>query len=117
MKVAWRTGQALAQHGSVKRGYLGVRTQPVEIPEVSRQALQREQSQGLLVLWLEEGGPAASGGLLVGDILVKIGGQSLVDADDLFSALGSDTVGKAVVVEVLRGGRPEKVTVTVGERK
>lgn len=117
VKVAWRTGQSLAQHGTVKRGYLGVRTQPVEIPEVSRQALQREQSQGLLVLWIEEGGPAATGGLLVGDILVAIGGQPLADADDLFSALGSDTVGKPAAIEVMRGGRPEKVTVTVGERK
>ncbi len=117
VKVAWRTGEALAQHGTVKRGYLGVRTQPVEIPEVSRQALQREEAQGLLVLWLEEGGPAATGGLLVGDILVSINGQPLADSDDLFSALGSDTVGKSVAVEVLRGGRPETVTVTVGERK
>jgi S1-C subfamily serine protease len=117
VKMAWRTGEALAQHGTVKRGYLGVRTQPVEIPEVSRQALHREQTQGLLVLWLEEGGPAATGGLLVGDILVAIGGQALADADDLFSALTSDTVGKPVAVDVLRGGRPETVNVTVGERK
>jgi S1-C subfamily serine protease len=117
VKVAWRTGQALAQHGTVKRGYLGVRTQPVDIPETSRQALKREQSQGLLVLWLEEGGPAATGGLLVGDILVAVGGQALEGADDLFSALGSSTVGKPIAVEVLRGGRPETVNVTVGERK
>jgi S1-C subfamily serine protease len=117
VKVAWRTGQALAQHGTVKRGYLGVRTQPVEIPEVSRQALKREQSQGLLVLWLEEGGPAQTSGLLVGDILVAINGQALQDADDLFSALGSDTVGRSIPVDVLRGGRPETVAVMVGERK
>ncbi len=117
VKVAWHTGQSLAQHGTVKRGYLGVRTQPVEIPEVSRQALQREQTQGLLVLWLEEGGPAATSGLLVGDILVAIGGQPLADADDLFSALTSETVGKALAVQVLRGGRPDTVNVTVGERQ
>jgi S1-C subfamily serine protease len=117
VKVAWRTGEALAQHGTVKRGYLGVRTQPVEIPEISRQALKREQSQGLLVLWVEEGGPAQTSGLLVGDILVAINGQALQDADDLFSALTSDTAGKSTAVEVLRGGRPEMVQVTVGERK
>lgn len=116
-KAAWSTGEALARHGSVKRGYLGVRTQPVEIPEASRQALKREQSQGLLLLWLEEGGPAEAGGLLVGDILVAINGQPLKDADDLFSALSSDTVGKPTTVEILRGGRPESVSVTVGERK
>ena len=117
VKVAWQVAEALAKHGSVKRGYLGVRTQPVEIQEAARQALKREQDHGLLVLWLEEGGPAANGGLLVGDILVAVGGQPVSDPDDLFAALGSDTVGKAVEVEILRGGRPEMVNVTVGERK
>ena len=117
VKMAWRVGEALARHGTVKRGYLGVRTQPVEVTEAGRQALKREQSHGLLILWLEEGGPAATSGLLVGDILVAVGGQPVGDADDLFSALSSETVGKAVAVEVLRGGRPETVAVTVGERK
>ena len=117
VKMAWRVGDALAKHGTVKRGYLGVRTQPVEVTEAGRQALKREQSHGLLILWLEEGGPAATSGLLVGDILVAVGGQPVGDADDLFSALNSESVGKAVAVEVLRGGRPETVSVTVGERK
>lgn len=117
VKVAWRIADALAKHGTVKRGYLGVRTQPVEIPEASRKVLKREQQNGLLVLWLEEDGPAEKDGLLVGDILVAISGQPVGDPDDLFSALNSDTVGKSIAVEVLRGGRPETVTVTVGERK
>jgi S1-C subfamily serine protease len=116
IKVAWRIAEALATHGTVKRGYLGVRTQPVDVPEAARTALQREQSHGLLVLWLEEGGPAEKSGLLVGDILVAVSGQAVGDADDLFSALSSDTVGKSIAVEVLRGGRPETVSVTVGER-
>jgi S1-C subfamily serine protease len=117
VKVAWKVADALAKNGSVKRGYLGVRTQPVDVPEAARQALGREQSHGLLVLWLEEGGPAEKSGLLVGDILVAISGQAVGDADDLFAALNGDTVGNSIAVEVLRGGRPETVTVTVGERK
>jgi len=117
VKGAWRIADALAKHGSVKRGYLGVRTQTVEIPDAGRKALNREQGHGLLILWLEEGGPAAKSGLLVGDILVAISGQPVGDADDLFSALNTDTVGKSIAVEVLRGGRPETFQVTVGERK
>ena len=117
VKVAWRIAEALAKHGSIRRGYLGVRTQPVEIPEAARNALQREQGQGLLVLWLEDGGPAQAGGLLVGDILVAVSGQPVSDPDDLFAALNNETVGKAIAVEVLRGGRPETVQVTVAERK
>jgi S1-C subfamily serine protease len=117
IKAAWRIADALAKHGTVKRGYLGVRTQPVEIAEAARKALKREQGQGLLVLWLEEAGPAEKGGLLVGDILVAISGQPVGDPDDLFAALNSETVGKSIAVEVVRGGRPETVQVTVAERK
>jgi S1-C subfamily serine protease len=103
VRVAWSIAEALAQHGSVKRGYLGVRTQPVET--------------GLLILWLEKDGPAEKGGLLVGDILTKVNGHALHDADDLFAALTSDTVGQSTAVEILRGGQAQTVHVTVGERK
>ncbi len=116
-KVAWRIADELAKHGSVKHGYLGVRTQPVEIPEAARKSLKREQKSGLLILWLEENGPAQKGGLFVGDTIVAVAGHSVSDPDDLFASLKSDIVGKSVVVEVLRGGKAENVNVTVGERK
>src|SRR5512143_3587712 len=45
VKAAWRVADALAKHGSVKRGYLGVRTQSVSVPEASRKSLGREQSE------------------------------------------------------------------------
>ena len=103
VSVAWPIAEALAKDGTVKRGYLGVRTQAVE--------------KGLLVLWLEKDGPAEKGGLLIGDILTKVNGQTLSDADDLFAALTSNTVGKSTPVEVLRGGQPQSLNLTVGERK
>jgi S1-C subfamily serine protease len=117
VKVAWRVAEALAKHGTVRRGYLGVRTQPVEIPETARKSLGREQNHGLLVMWLEESGPAEKGGLLVGDILVAVSGQPVDDPDDLFSVLSSDVVGKSIPVEILRGGHPETLQVMIGERK
>ena len=113
VKFAWRIADSLDKFGTVKRGYLGVRTQSVDIPELSRKAIKNNQERGLLVLWLEDKGPAQQGGLLVGDILVSIGGQAVADPDDLFSALNSDVVGKPITIEVLRGGRPESVKVTV----
>ena len=117
VKVAWRLADALVKHGSVRRGYLGVRTQPVEIPEAAGKLLKREQEHGLLISWLEEGGPAQKGGLFVGDIIVAVSGQPVGDPDDLFAALTSEMVDKSSAVEVLRGGRPETVNVTIGERK
>ncbi|MEW5940142.1 MAG: trypsin-like peptidase domain-containing protein [Chloroflexota bacterium] len=117
VKFAWRIAESLAKHGSVKRGYLGVRTHVVEIPDDARQALKRDQSTGLLVAWLDNGGPAQTSGILVGDILVAVAGQSVTDPDDLFVALDSGTVGKPVAVEILRGGQPKTLNVTAGERK
>ncbi len=116
-KSAWRIADALAKHGTVKRGYLGVRTQMVSIPDASRQNLRREQNQGLLVMWLEDGGPAQKAGLMVGDILVGVDGKPVGDPDDLFGVLNSETVGRAVPVEVLRGGQPQTIQVMVAERK
>ncbi len=108
--VAWPIAQSLARDGKVKRGYLGVRTQPVELPE-------GQGGGGLLIVWLEEGGPAAKGGLLVGDILTAIGADRVSDPDDIFSALGTATVGMPIDVGILRGGKPQTVRVTVGERQ
>jgi S1-C subfamily serine protease len=48
---------------------------------------------------------------------VGVGRQQVADPDDLFSALNSETVGKAIAADVLRGGKPETVNVTVAERK
>jgi S1-C subfamily serine protease len=117
VKFAWRIADALAKHGSVKRGYLGVRTHVVEIPAEARAALKRDQSTGLLVAWLDNGGPAQTNGILVGDILVAVAGQPVGDPDDLFVALEGGAVGKPVAVEILRGGAPKTLNVTVGERK
>jgi len=116
-KFAWQIADALAEHGTVRRGYLGVRTQPTELTDSARKTLKREQAHGLLVLWLDGKGPAENGGLLVGDTIVAVSGKPVGDPDDLFAALNSDIVGKSIAVEVLRGGKPETIQVTVGERK
>jgi S1-C subfamily serine protease len=71
----------------------------------------------LLVVWLEDGGPAASGGVLVGDIIIGIAGKKVSDPDDIFAALTGDTIAKPVEVRIARGGRIQSLRVAVGERK
>lgn len=115
--LAWQVGAALAQHGHVRRGYLGVRSQPARLSAPQQSALGREQSSGLLIVWLEEDGPAARGGLLVGDILVGLAGQPLSDPDELLARLVGAVVGQPAAVEILRGGQPQTIQVTIGERK
>ncbi|MEJ2598426.1 MAG: trypsin-like peptidase domain-containing protein [Anaerolineales bacterium] len=114
---AWQVAESLAQHGSVRRGYLGIRSQPVALPVAQRQALGREQSAGLLLVGVEENSPAARAGLLVGDILVALSGDPITDPDELLTKLVGALVDQPTELEVLRGGRPQTITVTIGERK
>ncbi len=113
--LAWETAEALKQHGRIKRGYLGVRSQPVELSPAAQAALKREQATGLLLVGVDHDSPAGKAGMIVGDILVAIEGQIIADPDDLMTVLSSDLAGRNAAVEVLRGGQPLNLTVLVGE--
>ena len=115
--LAWKIAESLAKHGSVRRGYLGIRSQPVELAAPQRQALSREQSVGLLLVGVENDSPATKGGLLVGDILVGLDGEPITDPDQLLARLVGEIVGKPTPVEILRGGQRQIIPVTIGERK
>jgi S1-C subfamily serine protease len=117
VSLAWNLAGTLAEHGHVRRGFLGVRSQPVAIPPAQQSALGREQASGLLLVGVESGSPADKGGLLVGDIIVAIAGQSVTDPDELVASLSGSVVGAPTALELLRGGKPATVTVTIGERK
>lgn len=115
LEIAWQVAEALAEHGSIRRGFLGIRSQLVEISDFMQRALGREQETGLLIMGVESGSPAEQGGLQVGDIVVGINGEVIVEHDQLVARLVGDLVGQTAAVQVLRGGQPAEVQVTVGE--
>ena len=102
-------------HGQVRRGYLGVGIQPVRLPAAVAEQLGQET--GLLLVSVEQGGPAEQGGLFMGDTIVTFAEQPVRHHDDLLSFLSGDLIGTAVTVNVLRGGRVQAVEVVIGERK
>ena len=115
--LAWSDAENLAKFGYIKRGYLGIRSQQVELTADIRKELGREQEAGLLLVSVESGSPAEASGLMVGDILAGIAGQEIADHDELMVHLSGDSVGKPLSIQILRGGKPLTVSVTVGERK
>ena len=110
--LAWRVAGALEERGSVKRGYLGILSQPVRLPD----GLGLTQRGGLLVVGVEAGSPAGRGGVIVGDIVATLDGQPVEDTEDLLALLTGERVGRSVPVQVVRGGEPRTLEVTVGER-
>jgi len=108
-----RVVDELAAHGGVRRGYLGVGAFPAQLPAQLAQLAGRDR--GALVANVEDGAPAATAGILVGDIIVEVASTPVTDPDSLRLALG-DRPGETVALTVLRGGAPHVLSVTLGSR-
>ncbi|HEV8197058.1 MAG TPA: trypsin-like peptidase domain-containing protein [Gemmatimonadales bacterium] len=107
--------QILAK-GYVARGWLGAAMQPVRISDTTRARAAMTRDGGLVILSVEPDAPAALAGLMVGDVIVAIDGHPVQQSDQVLALLAGDTVGRTLVVELIRGGKPERVEVLVGER-
>lgn len=114
-RIAKQIVDTLAQQGYIKRGYLGISSQLVQVPDVQRAG--RSLENGLLILKVDEGSPAQKGGVLLGDILIALDGHPIKDSEDLQLLLVGDRVGRAVPVEVIRGGAVQTLQITIGQRK
>jgi len=108
-------GQLLAR-GHIARGWLGIATQPVRLPAALQRSLGTQAEAGLVVVNVEPDSPADRGGLLIGDILLALDDRAVSDPGDVLGALGGDRIGQPAALQVARGGRAERLTVTVGER-
>jgi S1-C subfamily serine protease len=114
--LASQIAETIGTHGKVPRGYLGVGSQPVTLSTQAKE-LTGGQERGLLVVQVAEGGPAATAGFLQGDILVRLDGSSVTNADDLQGLLGPNRVGSPVAASVVRGGELRELNVVVGTRE
>jgi S1-C subfamily serine protease len=106
--------EAVEKHGGIRRGYLGVVTQPVRLP--ARQRGDLPDGRGLLVLDVSPDSPAEAAGVLVGDIIVGAADHALSAPEDLLALLGPERIGEPLPLDVLRGSARETLPVAVGER-
>ena len=106
----------LASRGYVRRGYLGATMQPVRLQEQVRARLGLDHDRALLVAMIDPEGPSAAGGLLVGDVVVAIGGKPVAEPEDVLKVLDGDTPGRTLPLELVRGGKRERVEILIGER-
>jgi S1-C subfamily serine protease len=111
-----RVTDALLAKGRIARGYLGVGLQSVRIPESITRNLQLTRGGGAIVVAVEPGSPADRGGLMIGDVLVKVDSADVVDVEDIHGLLGPEKVGERAALRIIRGGGLTDVSVTVGER-
>jgi S1-C subfamily serine protease len=106
----------LLQKGHIPRGYLGVGLQAVRLPDALRDSLQRKEKTGVILLEVEPGGPAHKAGMLIGDILVSLAGQSIARFEDVQAHLRPENIGKSLTAKIVRGGAVQEVSIPVAER-
>ncbi|WP_110033297.1 Do family serine endopeptidase [Hoeflea marina] len=102
----------LREFGETRRGWLGVRIQPVtdEIAE----SLGMDRAKGALVAGIIRGGPVDDGSILAGDVIIRFDGRDVEAMRDLPRVVAESPVGKAVDVVVIRKGEQMDVKVTLG---
>ena len=107
----------LIMHGRVRRGYLGIAGQLINLTERIKQYNQLTAKTGVMVASVEPDGVAGNGELLQGDIIVGFNGQPVTTVDDLHLLLTDDTIGRQIPVIILRQNRQKGIMVTPVEMK
>lgn len=110
--LATRVADELIATGRFSTRYLGVSTLPIS-PEV---ADRFGVPDGLFVQAVSAGGPAATAGLQVGDVITHVDGQATTDPDSIVILTLTKKVGDRVGVDYVRVGKTASTTVTVAEQ-
>ncbi len=104
--------QQLREFGETRRGWLGVRIQPVT--DDIAESLGMDSAKGALVAGIISGGPVDNGVIQPGDVIIRFDGKDIEQMRDLPRVVAESPVGKEVDVVIIRKGEEQTVKVTLG---
>jgi serine protease Do len=113
--IVRRIFEQIRQYGRVRRGEIGVRAQTIT-PLLS-EGLQLSRDAGVVLSDVYPGGPAASAGAEVGDVVLRLDGKPMENGRQLHVNLYSRAVGDTVRLDIERRGVAMALTVPVTERE
>lgn len=113
IKLAMSVMDQIVEHGSVKRGMLGVIGQDLT-PELAK-AFGLDAARGAVVARVLEDSAAAEAGLKSGDIITKVDDQEIRNFDALRNAIGLYREGDKVKIDYLRDGERMSVKLALGK--
>jgi Do/DeqQ family serine protease len=103
----------LIEHGKVRRGRLGVTIQSLT-PDLAR-SMNLSGSTGALVSDVEDGSPAEKAGIKRGDVITALNGEQIKDNNALRNEVAELQPGSEATVTILRDGKEQVITATLGE--
>lgn len=112
VSIASNVVAQLRDNGKVKRGFLGVGISDVN--KSLAEAMGLPSTMGAGINSVMPGSAADNGGILPGDIIVSVNGQSILRSGDLPHIVGLIEPGKSIKIVVYREGKQKKLTVKVG---
>ncbi|NTJ42743.1 Do family serine endopeptidase [Agrobacterium larrymoorei] len=112
-ELAQNIVQQLIEFGETRRGWLGVRVQPVTDDIASSIGL--DSPRGALISGVVKGGPVENGPIQAGDVVLNFDGKPIQEMRDLPRVVAESPVGKEVDVVVFRDGKEQTVKVKLGQ--
>ncbi len=106
--------EQIVEHGSVKRGQLGVVIQDLTAELAKAFGIDADQ-RGVVVAEVQKGSNAERAGVQPGDIVISVDGRQTDSAAQLRNAIGARRIGDSVRLTLLRDGSSKSVTVKIGE--
>ena len=111
--LAHRVMEDLIAYGRVKRAFLGVTIQAIEVEDA--EVLELPDVSGALVQSVTEDTPAQRAGLRMGDVIRDIDGEKVLTGNDLQHKIALRAPGDRVRIGIYRDGGPREVTVRLEE--
>jgi S1-C subfamily serine protease len=102
----------LSRGGSVKKGYLGIISNTIPLPEEVISQRDINQDSGVLVFSVEKNSPAKNAGLALGDVIVRFNDKVVSNVHDLPRLLTEEVIGKKTKLMILRGEKLMELSVT-----
>jgi serine protease Do len=99
--------------GRVRRAYLGIAGGPRPLPP--RVARELDVRDGIEIVEVVEGSPAAAAGLRPGDIVVSIDGEHVAGPRDIQRRMLADAIGTPTRIELVRDGTTLTIEATPTE--
>lgn len=107
----------LIKDGRIRRGYLGVSGQNVELPRRVVRFHDLPTESGILVVAVEPDSPAQRASLTEGDVIIGYGDQTVRDIDALHKLLVEEKVGIPMAMTFLRRGEKRTISVIAEESR